>query len=243
VQRTFDNHARGIHLALLMDGNGRWGIRRGRSRSAGHRAGAHALRRIVEAAPNLGVSVLTVYAFSAANWKRPPAEVAVLMSLFRDYLEGERENCVRNGVRVSVIGRRDRLAPELRRAIAATEGATVAGTRLHLRIAVDYSSREAILAAARRIADLPDPQPQDLARWLAEYDPRAQPAPDVDVLVRTAGEHRLSDFLLWECAYAELFFTPTLWPDFEPKELEAILREFCARERRFGAISPAAAAR
>lgn len=229
----------GIHAAVIMDGNGRWAANRGLPRTAGHRAGGQALRRVVEAAPELGIGILTVYAFSSDNWKRPSGEIRILMGLFREYLENERQECVEKGVRLSMIGRRDRLPAEIRRAMAGAEGATQGGRRLHLRIAVDYSARDAILQAARRIADLPNPTREDFGRWLAEFDPLAQPAPDVDLLIRTGGESRLSDFLLWESAYAELFFTATLWPDFTPGELASIVDAFRGRERRFGGLPTA----
>lgn len=236
-------HPAPLHVALIMDGNGRWATARGLPRASGHRAGAATLRRIVEAAPGLGVGVVTVYAFSSDNWKRPPAEVRLLMALFGEYLEQERARCVDKGLRVSVIGRRDRLEPPLVRAIETTEAVTRPGRRLHLRIAVDYSGRDAILRAMRRLAGRPAPSREDVARLLAEYAPEGEESPDVDVLVRTGGEQRLSDFLLWECAYAELFFTPTMWPDFTPAELAGILEGYKRRERRFGGLPAAAGAR
>lgn len=225
----------GLHVGIIMDGNGRWGLSRCMPRSAGHRAGARALREVVEAAPDAGVSTLTVYAFSADNWRRPPEEVGLLLRLFRGYLRSERAACQRNGVRVSVLGRRDRLPPLLRREIALTERQTAAGTTLHLRVAIDYSSREAILAAAARCG-----QEVDSARFeqLLVAD-QAHRAPPVDLLIRTGGEYRLSDFLLWESAYAELLFSPVMWPDFGKPELREAVVAFRQRDRRFGAITPA----
>src|SRR5438445_6774204 len=204
-----------LHVAIVMDGNGRWATRRGLPRVAGHRAGAEAVRRTVEAAPGLGVAALTLYAFSADNWKRPAAEVAALMRLLARYLRTETPRLARNDVRLELIGRRDRLPGPLLAAIGAAEHATARNARLHLRLAVDYSSRWAIGAAAL--------------------------LPDVDLLIRTGGEQRLSDFLLWECAYAELYFTDTMWPDFGAAELAAAVAEFRARERRFGGLPEAAA--
>ena len=204
-----------LHVAIVMDGNGRWARRRGLPRVAGHRAGAEAVRRTVEAAPDSGVAELTLYAFSADNWKRPPGEVAALMRLLARYLRTETPRLEQNGVRLEVVGRRDRLPAPLVAAIGAAERATARGTRLRLRLAVDYSARWAIKAGAI--------------------------LPDVDLLIRTGGEQRLSDFLLWECAYAELYFTETMWPDFGASDLIAAVAEFHARERRFGGL-PAAAA-
>lgn len=229
----------GLHVAIIMDGNGRWAQARGLPRVAGHRRGAVAVRRTVEAAVKLGVRTLTLYAFSADNWRRPPAEVAALMRLFREYLRKETEDCLRHGVRISVIGRRDRLAPDIVAAIEAVEAATRECDTLTLRIAVDYSSRDAILAAARAARN--GTTRDDFSRLIAEAIHAPVPAPDVDLLIRTSGEQRLSDFLLWECAYAEFLFTPRLWPDFEEADLETALLDFRSRDRRFGALAGVAA--
>ena len=204
-----------LHVAIVMDGNGRWAGRRGLPRVAGHRAGAEAVRRVVEAAPELGIGALTLYAFSADNWKRPASEVAALMRLFARYLRNEVPRLVENGVRLEVVGRRDRLPAPLVVAIDSAARATARGARLVLRLAVDYSSRWAIGAGVV--------------------------LPDVDLLIRTGGEQRLSDFLLWESAYAELYFTDTMWPAFGPADLSAALAEFRARERRFGGLPRVAA--
>lgn len=197
-----------------MDGNGRWAQQRGLPRIVGHRAGATAVRRAVEAAPDLGVQVLTLFAFSSDNWKRPPGEVAALMELFQEHLESQAAECVEKGVRMEVIGRRDRLPSSLVRSIRQTQALTSAGTRLHLRLAVDYSARDAIR--------------------------RGEIGPDLDLLIRTGGEQRLSDFLLWESAYAELVFLRRLWPDFHSADFAAAVRQFHTRERRFGAVPPPA---
>jgi undecaprenyl diphosphate synthase len=220
-----------LHVAVIMDGNGRWARSRGLPRVAGHRRGAEALRRAVEAAPDLGIGTLTVYAFSSDNWKRPSQEINALMRLFGTYLRRERDRCVRNGVRVSVIGRRDRLPPLLIPHIEECESATAGGEKLWLRLAVDYSSRDAVVEAARRM-------PRDGSREDFEH---LLDSPAVDVLIRTAGEQRLSDFLLWESAYAELVFAPVMWPDFEGQHLANALAEFRARERRFGGLTAIAA--
>jgi undecaprenyl diphosphate synthase len=201
-----------LHVGIIMDGNGRWATRRGLPRGAGHRAGAEAVRRTVEAAPDLGIRALTMYAFSADNWKRPPGEVAILMRLFARYLHGEVASLLQQGVRLAVIGRRDRLPTPLVTAIETAERATAGGTLLELRLAVDYSARTAIRAGAL--------------------------IPDVDLVIRTGGEQRLSDFLLWESAYAELWFTDRMWPDFGAADLASAVADFQTRERRFGALLP-----
>jgi undecaprenyl diphosphate synthase len=215
-----------------MDGNGRWASTRGLLRVAGHRAGAEALRRTVEAAPDLGISVLTVYAFSSDNWRRPQPEVSALMKMFHTYLRREQAKCVDKGVRVTVIGRRDRLPRLLLPVIDECESATSKGKKLHLRLAIDYSSRDAILAAAQALK----------SKATREALSEALGAPDVDLLIRTGGEQRLSDFMLWECAYAELIFTSVMWPDFKAPDLSAAIGEFRSRERRFGALPRAALA-
>ena len=206
---TFPNPPR--HTAIIMDGNGRWAQARGLPRSAGHRAGAEAVRRAVEAAPRYGIEELTLYAFSSDNWKRPPEEVGMLMRLLRTHLRDETARCIEEGVQWEAIGRRDRLPVGLQAAIEETERATANGSKLHLRVAIDYSARAAI----------------------ERGDP---PLSDVDLLIRTGGEQRLSDFLLRECAYAELYFTPCAWPDFNEAQLARAVAEFGARQRRFGAL-------
>lgn len=231
----------GIHVAVIMDGNGRWANARGRPRTAGHIAGARVVRKIVEAAPDCGIGMLTLYAFSADNWARPSREVALLMRLFRRYLVAETDRCVTNGVRMRIIGRRDRIPPELLRAIRVAEDATRQGTRLDLRIAVDYSARDAMVRAMDRLRGVAQITREDLSRAMCDVDHWTGECRDVDLLIRTGGEQRLSDFLLWECAYAELYFTDRRWPDFTPADLEHAVQEFHSRERRFGTV-PAAAA-
>ncbi|HYX83312.1 MAG TPA: polyprenyl diphosphate synthase [Gemmatimonadales bacterium] len=199
-----------FHVAIVMDGNGRWATRRGLPRTAGHRAGAEAVRRVVKIAPDCGITALTLYAFSSDNWSRPAAEVATLMRLFARYLRSETAELATQGVKLMIVGRRDRLPSSLVKAIAAAEATTATGTRLELRIAVDYSGRAAIRAGTL--------------------------LPDVDLLIRTGGEQRLSDFLLWECAYAELWFTERMWPDFGAAQLAAAIHEFHSRDRRFGGL-------
>jgi undecaprenyl diphosphate synthase len=226
----------GVHLAVILDGNGRWATRRGLPRAAGHQAGVAAVRRLVEAAPAVGVGTLSLYAFSSDNWARPEREVRWLLRLFREHLRRETGRCVSSGVRLSVIGRRDRLPTSLQAAVRETESATAQGRRLHLRLAIDYSGREAILAAARALADAPSPTREEFERALTDGGRGGPAVPPVDLLLRTGGEQRLSDFLLWECAYAELLFTPTMWPDFGEEDLHRALAEFRARERRFGGL-------
>jgi undecaprenyl diphosphate synthase len=228
----------GLHVGIIMDGNGRWATQRGFSRGAGHRAGADAVRRVVETAPEAGVGVLTLFAFSSDNWRRPATEVAWLMRLFQEHLRQETARCVDNGVRLEIIGRRDRLGPELLRAIEAAEVATSAGAELWLRVAVDYSARDAILRAAQCLRSGAVSR-ESFGRLIGIVD-HGSPVPELDLLIRTGGERRLSDFLLWEAAYAELYFSPIMWPEFGPDELRAALRDFAARERRFGGVADVA---
>ena len=235
----------GLHVAIIMDGNGRWAQARGRARTAGHVAGAEAVRRAVEAAPGLNIGTLTLYAFSADNWGRPPREVSLLMRLLRRYLIAETDKLARNGVRLSVVGRRDRLPPSVCAAIETAEAKTSDGRALRLRLAVDYSSREAILGAAQVLnserRSLSTISREEFARLLGRAVHDSAPVRDVDLLIRTGGEQRVSDFLLWESAYAELYFTRRMWPDFAADDLAAAVAEFHARERRFGCV-PAVAA-
>ncbi len=238
IQSAFTNlNPGGLHIAIIMDGNGRWALARGRPRIYGHRAGAKAVRRTVEAARRLGVYTLTLYAFSADNWARPPREVAALMRLLLVYLHAETERCIENGIRLSVIGRRDRLESAVRQAIEVAEAATRGGRDMHLRVAIDYSARDSILRAASQHDGARELSREAFARLLAEVNHESAPAPDVDLLIRTGGEQRISDFLLWEIAYAELFFTPRMWPEFEEADLEVALRDFQQRERRFGRVA------
>ncbi len=235
-----------LHVGIIMDGNGRWATSRGLPRVTGHREGAKAVRRVIEAAPDLGIGILTLYAFSSDNWRRPRPEVEALMRLFLRYLRSETAECVAKGVRISAIGRRDRLPTILQQEIFRTEAATRDGRRLLVRLAVDYSAREVILEAARRSAmeavlamrngDRPAPLTRDsFVQTLADAM-SADSAPDLDLLIRTGGEQRISDFLLWEAAYAEFVFTQRKWPDFDGDDLALAIEEFHRRERRFGAV-------
>lgn len=239
-QSSFEAGPNGLHVAIIMDGNGRWAAQRGLPRLMGHRAGAEAVRRTLEAAPSLGIRYLTLYAFSSDNWKRPALEVAGLMRLLSSYMRSEAANCYRNGVQVRVIGRRDRLQKPVLEAIRAAEILTGPCDRIFLRLALDYSSRDAIVGAAQRLAEIGDFSRAGFSRALGETIGLDASSPEVDLLIRTSGEQRLSDFMLWECGYAELYFTPVLWPDFDAAELERALQDFRSRHRRFGtvAVSP-----
>jgi undecaprenyl diphosphate synthase len=201
------------HVAIIMDGNGRWAERRGKPRWVGHRAGVRVVREVVEHCARRGVPDLTLYAFSSDNWKRPVTEVSVLLSLFEAHFRSEAGRLADAGIRLEVIGRRDRLPESLQRAIRDAEARTAGGGAMTLRLAIDYSSRAAIAA------------------------PGFSPLPAVDLLVRTGGERRLSDFLLWECAYAELAFIDTYWPDLTTQELDVLFDDFANRDRRFGALT------
>ena len=229
VHATFD----GPHLAIIMDGNGRWATAHGLSRPAGHEAGLRTARDIVEAAVREGVGTLTLYAFSSDNWKRPSPEVTALMRLFRRALIGEAKRCLENGVRLTILGRRDRLPSSLRHTVEQVEALTSTGTRMHLRVAVDYSARDAVLRAAAAIRG-DGVSREAFSELLARVDHDAMPAREVDLVIRTGGEQRLSDFLLWECAYAELLFEKKMWPEFDAGDLAEAMADFRTRSRRFG---------
>jgi undecaprenyl diphosphate synthase len=225
-----------FHVAINMDGNGRWALLRGRRREEGHVAGAAAVQRTVESAPELRITTLTLYAFSSDNWRRPRGEVDNLLFLFEKYLDSECRRLTDSSTRFSVIGRRDRLPDSLRCSIANVEECTSKGTSLHLRVAMDYSAREALLAAASRVATGTPPTREAFEQSMYEAIHAPAGTRDVDLLIRTGGEQRLSDFLLWESAYAELYFTEVLWPDFTGADLAAAVRAFAARDRRYGGI-------
>jgi undecaprenyl diphosphate synthase len=226
------------HIAIIMDGNGRWAKARGLPRIAGHRSGAEAVRRTVTAAGELGIPYLTLFGFSSENWKRPSAEVQDLMVLLRHYLRGEIAELRRNGVRLKVIGQLTRLAPDIVGMIARAETLTRENSQITLTIALSYGGRAEIVAAVQAIAAevaqgslaAEDVDEDCLARHLITAD-----IPDPDLLIRTSGEQRISNFLLWQCAYSELVFTKTLWPDFSKNDLEQAIDDYCGRERRYGA--------
>jgi undecaprenyl diphosphate synthase len=228
----------GLHVGIIMDGNGRWARQQGKPRWRGHLAGVDSVRDVVRGSPELGITTLTLYAFSSDNWKRPPAEVGRLFYLLREYCRRETAELMDSGVKVTHLGREDRIPAsvlnELHRTIALTDG----GTRLHLRLAIDYGSRWAVTEAMRRLAAESaarqlDPDDIDCATI---HRAIASGVPDPDLIVRTAGEQRLSDFLLWEAAYAELYFTNLLWPEFRRGDLAVAVSEFHRRERKFGAV-------
>jgi undecaprenyl diphosphate synthase len=225
-----------MHIAIIMDGNGRWAVRRRLPRTAGHRAGADAVNTVVEAAARRRIGTLTLYAFSAANWQRPAAEVSGLFALFERYLRTQTSRCLEQSIRLNVIGRRDRLSPDLLALIESCEHATAECTGMRLRIAVDYSAQHSLIEVCRRARPGDAIYRSRFLERLAEVDHAAAPVPEVDLLIRTCGENRLSDFLLWECAYAELHFVDCSWPDFDARALDAALEEYGSRQRRFGAI-------
>ena len=226
------------HVAIIMDGNGRWARARGLPRIAGHRSGAEAVRRTVAATAELGIPYLTLFGFSSENWKRPSTEIHDLMALLRHYLRGEIDELHRNGVRLKVIGQISRFAPDIVSLIEQAEAVTRDNPRITLTIALSYGGRAEIVAAVRTIAAQVacgrlEPEAVDeecIARHLFTAD-----IPDPDLLVRTSGEQRISNFLLWQCAYSELVFTKTLWPDFSKRDLDQAIDDFCGRERRYGA--------
>jgi undecaprenyl diphosphate synthase len=225
-----------LHVAIIMDGNGRWAQRRGLPRTAGHVEGARAVDEIVEAAARMRVCALTLYAFSSDNWGRPGSEVAALMRLLRRYLMTETARCLEQSIRINIIGRRDRLSSSLVRAIERSEQLTAGCTGMLLRIAVDYSAQYSILEAARRLPREPGSDPQRFQELLDEVDHSAAPAGPVDLLIRTGAEKRLSDFMLFQCAYAELYFTDCMWPEFGAAGLRAALDFYGGRQRRFGKL-------
>lgn len=223
------------HVAIIMDGNGRWATERGWPRLVGHRRGAERVKQIVRACPDLGVDWLTIYAFSTENWKRSTEEVLGLMKIFRRYIQYEAEGMAAEGVRLRFIGGRDRLDRKLQELMTAIEARTAGNTRLNLTVAINYGGRDELLRASGRLAariargEIETPGPADLEACL---DTAGQPDPDL--VIRTSGETRVSNFLPWQAAYSEYEFTPTLWPDFTPDHLAAILDRFGLRERRFG---------
>jgi undecaprenyl diphosphate synthase len=223
-----------LHVAIICDGNGRWASSRFLPRSAGHRAGAEAARSVIRCAPHLGIHTLTLFALSSANWKRPTAEVAAILKILQEYLQEETSHCLDEGVRLSILGRRDRLPVPLREAIAEAEALTSNGKALHLRLAVDYSARHSLFQAASRFYKATELSAETFGDVLSEVQRGG--STDVDLLIRTGGEQRLSDFLLWECAFAEFFFLEKRWPDFTPADLRKAIGEFERRERTRGGL-------
>jgi undecaprenyl diphosphate synthase len=227
------------HVAIIMDGNGRWAKARGLPRVAGHRRGADAVRRVVRGAGELGIPVLTLFAFSTENWTRPADEVADLMGLLRHYLRSELEELRKNGARLRVIGKREGLAADIVRDIAEAENMTAGNARIDVNICINYGSRDEILRATRRLAQrvaAGEITVDDIDQKSFEHELLTAGLPDPDLLIRTSGEQRISNFLLWQCAYSELVFVDTLWPDFGKEHLEQAILEFRRRERRYGGI-------
>ncbi len=228
------------HVAIIMDGNGRWAKQRGLPRTAGHKRGAEAVRNAVQAARKLGISYLTLFGFSSENWKRPEGEVRALMGLLRLYLRSEIEELHKNGVRLRVLGERSRLAPDIVRMIEQAEARTENNTELTLLLALSYGSRQEMVSAARKLAtEARDGRIDPEAIDEDSFSDRLFTAglPDPDLLIRTSGEYRISNFLLWQCAYAEMLFLDVLWPDFGEADLERAVRDFVCRDRRYGAVA------
>ena len=232
------------HVAIIMDGNGRWARRRHLPREAGHAAGVQRVREIVRVAHQFGIGNLTLYAFSSENWKRPPAEVGALMGLFRNYFRSDLNELIERGVRIRIIGNRSRVARDIHAMIEDAERLTIGNKGLNLTFAFDYGGQEEIANAARELARAAkegrlDPETITPDLFATRLFTCALPEPDL--IIRTSGEHRLSNFLLWQSAYAELMFVDTLWPDFTAEKLTEALDRFAQRERRFGALSEAVA--
>ncbi|MDB5437957.1 MAG: uppS [Caulobacteraceae bacterium] len=229
----------GLHVALIMDGNGRWAKQRGLPRTLGHRAGVEALKRTVQAAPKLGVDRLTVFGFSTENWRRPPAEVSALMDLMRLYIEGDLDRLVREGVRIHIMGRRAGLPGDILEMIDRAESRSAGNDSFTLQVAFNYGGQADIVDAARVFAAKVargEARPEDLDETSFAANLSTASSPPPDLIVRTSGERRISNFLLWECAYAELVFQDVLWPDYGGEALSEALADFRSRERRYGGI-------
>jgi len=233
------------HVAVIMDGNGRWAKKRHLPREAGHYAGMSAVRETVRAASDIGLENLTLFAFSSENWKRPKTEVGALMALFRAYFRSDLDELVARNVRIRIIGHRGRVANDIQQMILDSESRTAQNTGLNLTFAFDYGGKEEIAAAARELARAAAEgrlDPETITPDLFAQRLFTSALPEPDLLIRTSGEHRLSNFLLWQCAYAELLFVDTLWPDFGRQELEKAIETFATRDRRFGAVHSEAVA-
>ncbi len=225
------------HIAIIMDGNGRWATKKGLPRSAGHKKGAEAVKAVTRAAGELGIEYLTLYAFSTENWQRSPEEVNTLMDLLRDYLKSDLKEVQDNGVRIRFIGERDMLAPDIVENMKKLEAETAGNTKMTLCIALSYGARHEIVNAARKIAMLAkrgDILPEDVDIKMFSDMLYTKDIPDPDLVIRSSGEQRVSNYLLWQIAYSELYFSPVLWPDFDKETLEAIIKDFNRRERRYG---------
>jgi undecaprenyl diphosphate synthase len=226
--------SRALHVAIICDGNGRWATSRALPRTLGHRQGAEAAQSVIRCAPHLGIHTLTLFALSSANWKRPQAEITGILRILHEYILTETSRCLEEGIRLSIIGRRDRMPAPLREAIADAEALTVNGKKLHLRLAVDYSARQAIFQAASKFYKVTELSSESFADVLSEVQRGG--STEVDLLIRTGGEQRISDFLLWESAFAELVFLEKRWPDFTPADLRDAVVEFGRRDRTRGGM-------
>jgi undecaprenyl diphosphate synthase len=229
------------HVAIIMDGNGRWARARGLPRFRGHAEGMQSVREVVEASVEIGFPNLTLYAFSQENWNRPPAEVNALMRLLQRYVAKERDELIRQGVEVRVFGDLERLSSGPRKAVEMIQASTAGGRNLRLNLMISYGSRSEIVGAVRRIAEAVQAgklDPADIDEALIAAHLYTAGLPDPDLLIRTSGEQRISNFMLWQLAYTELYITPTLWPDFRRADLIAAIREYQKRERRFGRVTP-----
>lgn len=227
------------HVAIIMDGNGRWAQKRGLPRTAGHKAGAETLRKMVEFAAQSGIEFLTCYAFSTENWKRPKTEVSFLMTLLSTYLEKEAKDLAKNGIRLKVLGDTQGLSSKLQKQIQKAEEITAKGTRLQLNLAINYGGQQEILAACQKFAVEVEQgltKPNEITIEKFESLLTTQNIPNPDLLIRPGGDYRISNFLLWQLAYTELWFSPILWPDFSEKDFELALESFKNRERRFGGV-------
>ena len=238
---TTDTSSRRVpeHVAIIMDGNGRWAKKRGLPRTLGHKQGAETVRKVAEAAADLGIRYLTLFGFSTENWNRPPEEVGELMSLMRFYIKGNIADLHKNGVRLRIIGERHRLAPDILEIVENAEKTTAGNDKLHLTIAFSYGGRQEIVAAAQKLAFAVQDgtlRPEEIDQTRLSHALLTADMPDPDLLIRTSGEKRISNFLLWQLAYTELVFLDTLWPDFAHADLDAAINEFNGRDRRYGGL-------
>ncbi len=228
-----------FHVAVILDGNGRWAEKKGKSRSFGHQAGAENVKKIVRAASDMGIRILTMYAFSTENWKRPSAEVQFLMELFGEYLIGSLEEMKQEGVQMHIIGERNMLSSGLQDKMEKCERETAGNTKIRFNIAINYGSRDELVRGCRLLAEkvkAGELEPDQISEEILQNSLFPPASRDVDLLIRTGGEQRLSNFMLWQISYAELYFTPVLWPDFDRSELIRAVQEFQKRDRRFGGL-------
>ena len=227
------------HVAIILDGNGRWAKEKGMPRNYGHKQGAKAVEAILEDAKDMGIKYLTVYAFSTENWNRPEAEVSALMTILRNYLKTSIKKSMKNNVRCRVIGERSKLSPDIQEAIRELEETTAGNTGLTFTIAINYGSRDEITRAVRKVAArvaAGELAPEDITEKIIGENLDTNYLPDPDLLIRTCNEQRISNYLLWQCAYTEFYFTPVAWPDFDKAELEKAVEAYSGRTRKFGGL-------